>query len=183
MNLANKITMLRIFLVPIFMFFLLTKFPFHPSFGAYIAVAIFIIAAFTDGLDGYVARKWKLVTNFGKFVDPLADKLLVTAALISLVELSKLSSWVAMIIISREFVVTSLRIVAVSEGVIIAASMWGKIKTVTQIIAIVAILIEDSSWKLFGFTFGQYAMFIAVVFTVFSGIDYLAKNWKVIDIK
>ncbi|MBZ4646252.1 MAG: CDP-diacylglycerol---glycerol-3-phosphate 3-phosphatidyltransferase [Petroclostridium sp.] len=178
MNLANKITMLRIFLVPIFMFFLLTKFP----YGAYIAVGIFIIAAVTDGLDGYVARKWKLVTNFGKFVDPLADKLLVTAALISLVELNKLSSWVAMIIITREFVVTSLRVVAVSEGIIIAASMWGKIKTVTQIIAIVAILIDNFSFRLFGFSFGQITMLIAVIFTVFSGIDYLAKNWKVIDI-
>ena len=100
MNLANKITMLRIFLVPIFMFFLLTQFP----YGAFIAVGVFIVAAITDGLDGYIARKRKQVTNFGKFVDPLADKLLVTAALISLVELNKLSSWVAMIIITREFV-------------------------------------------------------------------------------
>ncbi|WHH59403.1 CDP-diacylglycerol--glycerol-3-phosphate 3-phosphatidyltransferase [Petroclostridium sp. X23] len=177
MNLANKITMVRIFLVPIFMFFLLTKFP----YGAYIAVGIFVLAAITDGLDGYVARKWKQVTNFGKFIDPLADKLLVTAALISLVELNQLSSWVAMIIITREFIVTSLRVVAISEGVIIAASMWGKIKTVTQIIAIVLMLMNDFSFMLFGFSFGQIAMVVAVVFTVFSGVDYLVKNWKVID--
>lgn len=177
MNLANKITMLRIFLVPIFMFFLLTKFP----YGVYISVGIFIIAAITDGLDGYVARKWKQVTNFGKFIDPLADKLLVTAALISLVELNQLSSWVAMIIITREFIVTSLRVVAISEGVIIAASMWGKIKTVTQIIAIILMLMNDFAFQLLGFSVGQIAMLVAVVFTVFSGVDYLVKNWEVID--
>jgi CDP-diacylglycerol--glycerol-3-phosphate 3-phosphatidyltransferase len=160
------------------MFFLLTKFP----YGAYIAVGVFIIAAITDGLDGYIARKWKQVTNFGKFIDPLADKLLVTAALISLVELNKLSSWVAMIIISREFVVTSLRVVAVSEGIIIAASMWGKIKTITQIIAIIAILIDNFPFSLFGFPFDKISMLLAVIFTIFSGIDYLAKNWEVINI-
>jgi len=176
-NLANKITMARIFMVPIFMFFLLTKF----TYGKYVAVVIFVIAAMTDGLDGYIARKHKQVTNFGKFVDPLADKLLVTAALISLVELNELSSWAAMIIITREFVVTSLRVVAVSEGIIIAASMWGKIKTVTQIIAIVTMLIDQSGFKLLGFTLGQYAMLIAVIFTIFSGADYLVKNWRVIE--
>lgn len=179
MNLANKITMFRIFLVPIFMFFLLTQFP----YGAYIAVAIFILAAITDGLDGYVARKRKQVTNFGKFVDPLADKLLVTAALISLVELNQLSSWVAMIIIGREFVVTSLRVIAVSEGIAIAASMWGKVKTITQVVAIVALLINNFPFSLFGFPFDKISMFVAVVFTVFSGADYLMKNWEVIDIK
>lgn len=164
-------------MVPIFMFFLLTKFP----YGKYIAVTVFVIAAMTDGLDGYIARKWKQVTNFGKFVDPLADKLLVTAALISLVELNELSSWAAMIIITREFIVTSLRVVAASEGIVIAASMWGKVKTVTQIIAIVAMLIDESGFTLLGYTFGQYAMFLAVVFTIVSGIDYLVKNWNVID--
>ncbi len=178
MNLANKITMLRIFLVPIFMFFLLTKM----QHGAYIAVGVFIFAAITDGLDGYVARKWKQVTNFGKFIDPLADKLLVTAALISLVELGSLSSWVAMIIIGREFVVTSLRIVAVSEGVIISASMWGKVKTITQIVAISAILLNNYPFSIFGFPFDKISMFLAVVFTIFSGVDYLMKNWEVINL-
>lgn len=178
MNMANKITMVRIFLVPIFMFFLLTQFP----YGEFIAVGVFIIAAVTDGLDGYIARKWKQVTNFGKFIDPLADKLLVTAALISLVELRQLSSWVAMIIISREFVVTSLRVVAASEGIVIAASMWGKIKTITQIIAIVALLINNYPFSLFGFPFDKIAMFLAVIFTLLSGFDYLVKNWEAIDI-
>ena len=175
MNLANKITMIRILLVPVFMFFLFIK---HMPFGEYIAVAIFIIAAITDGLDGYVARKHNQVTNFGKFIDPLADKLLVTAALISLVELDQLASWVAIIIISREFVVTSLRVVAVNDGVIIAASMWGKIKTVTQIIAIITVLLEKSPYAL---SFGRVAMYVAVIFTIWSGIDYLVKNWKVVQ--
>ncbi len=178
MNLANKITMLRIFLVPIFMFFLLTKL----KYGVYIAVAVFIIAAITDGLDGYVARRWKQVTNFGKFIDPLADKLLVTAALISLVELGSLSSWVAMIIIGREFVVTSLRIVAVSEGIVISASMWGKIKTITQIVAIAALLLNNYPFSILGFPFDKISMFFAVVFTVLSGADYLMKNWEVINL-
>ncbi len=170
--------MFRIFLVPIFMFFLLIQIA---DYGTYIAVAIFIIAAATDGLDGYIARKKKQVTNFGKFIDPLADKLLVTAALISLVELNQLSSWVAMIIISREFVVTSLRIVAVSEGVVIAASMWGKVKTTTQIIAIVAMLI-NLPIAVFGISFVNILMYIAVIFTVFSGVEYLVKNKEVINI-
>ena len=168
--------MLRIFLVPVFMLFLLTKFP----YGDYIAVAVFIIAAITDGLDGYIARKWKQITNFGKFIDPLADKLLVTAALISLVELNRLSAWVVIIILSREFVVTSLRVVAASEGIVIAASVWGKVKTVTQIVAIVAILINNFPFSLLGFPFDQIAIYLAVIFTILSGADYLVKNWEVV---
>ncbi len=177
MNLANRITLFRIFLVPIFMFFLLIQIG---DYGTYIAVAIFIIAAATDGLDGYIARKKKQVTNFGKFIDPLADKLLVTAALISLIELNQLSSWVVMIIISREFVVTSLRIIAVSEGVVIAASMWGKIKTTTQIIAIIAMLI-NLPFSILGIPLENIIMLIAVIFTVFSGVEYLVKNKEVIN--
>lgn len=189
MNLANKITVSRVLLVPVFLFFLLTDFIPYP-YNEVIAAIIFIIAASTDGLDGYVARKRKQVTNFGKFMDPLADKLLVTAALISLVGMDKLDSWIAIIIISREFIVTGLRVVAVSEGKVIAASIWGKIKTVSQIIAIVALLLDQLLTYKMGLFFNIYGvmikfdvilMWIAVAFTIYSGIDYINKNIEVIN--
>lgn len=174
MNLPNKLTMTRIFLVPIFMLFLLIRVP----YGQYIAAAIFIIAASTDGLDGYIARKRKQVTNFGKLLDPLADKLLISAALISLVELKQISAWVAVIIIGREFFVTGLRAVAASEGVIIAASKLGKYKTISQIIAITLLLLNDLL-KMIDFSFaGQIAIYIAVFFTIWSGVDYFIKAKK-----
>lgn len=166
MNLANKITILRIILVPIFLFILAIK----VKYGTLIATVVFIIAALTDTLDGYIARSRNQVTKFGKFLDPLADKLIVTAALISLVEMKKLPTWVVMIIIAREFAITGLRAVAASEGVIIAASKWGKAKTVTQIIAIVAALIE--------IPYNNILIFIAVLITIISGIDYIYKNRK-----
>lgn len=166
MNLANKITILRIILVPVFLFILAIK----VKYGTYIATAVFIIAALTDTLDGYIARSRNQVTKFGKFLDPLADKLIVTAALISLVEMKKLSTWVVMIIIAREFAITGLRAVAASEGVVIAASKWGKAKTVTQIIAIVAALIE--------LPYNKYLIFLAVIITIISGLDYIYKNRK-----
>jgi CDP-diacylglycerol--glycerol-3-phosphate 3-phosphatidyltransferase len=168
MNLANKLTLSRIFLVPIFMFVLLIRIP----YGEYIAAVIFIIAASTDGLDGYVARKRKQVTNLGKLMDPLADKLLITAALISLVELRIIAGWIAFVIIGREFFVTGLRTLAAAEGVIIAASKLGKIKTITQIIAITALLLNDFPLSLLHITFGKYAIYVAMFFTLWSGIDY-----------
>ena len=125
MNLANKLTIIRIFLVPIFLIFIAVK---DIPYGKTIATAIFIIAALTDKLDGYIARSRNQITRFGKFMDPLADKLLVTAALISLVELQVISTWVAMVIIAREFAVTGLRAVAAAEGIVIAASPLGKAK-------------------------------------------------------
>ena len=139
MNLANKLTMLRIFLVPIFLIFIAMK---GIPYGTIIATLIFIIASLTDQLDGYIARSRNQITTFGKFMDPLADKLLVTSALISLVELGLIPSYAAIIIIAREFAVSGLRTIAASEGKIIAASWWGKIKTVIQIIAIVLLLIK-----------------------------------------
>lgn len=160
LNLPNKITLLRIFLVPVFMLLLLEKIP----YGDYWATLVFAIAALTDGLDGYIARKNKLVTNLGKFMDPLADKLLVTAALISLVEMGRLSSWIATIIVSREFAVTGLRIIAASKGVVIAASSLGKYKTVSQIIAIIAALLA--------LPYSLALIWIAVILTIISGIDY-----------
>ncbi|MCX7885390.1 MAG: CDP-diacylglycerol--glycerol-3-phosphate 3-phosphatidyltransferase [Caloramator sp.] len=171
MNLANKITMLRIILVPIFLFILTIK----VKYGTFIAAVVFIIAALTDTLDGYIARSRNQVTKFGKFMDPLADKLIVTAALISLVEMKKLQTWVVMIIIAREFAITGLRAVAASEGIVIAASKWGKAKTVLQIIAIVAALIE--------FPYNNILIFIAVIITVISGIDYIYKNRKCLNLK
>ena len=138
MNLANKLTLLRILLVPIFLIFIVVK---EIPYGTFIATFIFIIASITDKLDGYIARSRNQITNFGKFMDPLADKLLVTTALITLVEYSIVPSWAAIIIIAREFAVSGLRTLAASEGKVIAASWWGKIKTVIQIIAIILLLI------------------------------------------
>ena len=180
LNLANQITLSRILLVPVFMVFLLYDLP----YGQYICAVIFVVAALTDGIDGYVARKYNQITNFGKFVDPLADKLLVSAALIGLVYLGKLNPWFAIIIISREFMVTSLRVVAISEGKIIAAGMSGKIKTVMQIIAIVAILID----KIYEIPIGNILlstvlMASAVLMTVYSGVEYIAKNWNMIEFR
>jgi len=138
MNLPNKITISRILLIPIFMIVLYLPIP-HREI---IALAIFILAAATDGIDGHIARSRNLVTNFGKFLDPLADKLLVTAALVALVGMQRIPSWIVTVIIAREFAVTGIRLLAVGEGRVIAASMLGKIKTVTQIIAISLLLID-----------------------------------------
>jgi CDP-diacylglycerol--glycerol-3-phosphate 3-phosphatidyltransferase len=202
MNLPNKITLSRIFIVPVFMLLiiplpdwvlqvsilsgikpeLIAVNKFILNYGNYIAAAIFIIAASTDGVDGYIARKRKQVTRFGKFLDPIADKLLVTAALIALVQRSEITGWAAMIIIGREFIVTGLRLIAAGEGIVIAASKLGKLKTVTQIIAIAAALLRNFPFDRFtDFPFDDYAMFVAVIITIYSGYDYLAKNAKVID--
>ena len=138
MNLPNKITISRILLIPIFMIVLYLPIPYREL----IALAIFIIAAATDGIDGHIARSRNLVTNFGKFLDPLADKLLVTAALVALVGMQRIPSWIVTVIIAREFAVTGIRLLAVGEGRVIAASMLGKIKTVTQIIAISVLFLD-----------------------------------------
>ncbi|MGI6712825.1 MAG: CDP-diacylglycerol--glycerol-3-phosphate 3-phosphatidyltransferase [Bacillota bacterium] len=175
MNLANRLTLARIFLVPIFMIILLTRIP---KYGDYLAAIIFIIAASTDGLDGYIARSRKQITNLGKFMDPLADKLLISAALISLVELGLIKAWVAIIIISREFAVTGLRAIAAGEGIVIAASKLGKYKTVSQIAAIIAILLHDFSFSLFHMPLGSIILYIAMILTIVSGIDYFIKAKK-----
>lgn len=188
MNLPNKITLARIFLVPIIMVFLLIKFNFGKiiiagevvTYNELIATLIFIIAASTDGLDGYIARKWKLVTNLGKFLDPLADKLLVTAALISLVEMQRLAAWIAIVIISREFAVTGLRLVAAADGTVIAASKLGKIKTIIQIIAIVLLMLNNFPFSFIDLPVDQFMVLLAVVITIVSGVDYFIKNKHVI---
>jgi CDP-diacylglycerol--glycerol-3-phosphate 3-phosphatidyltransferase len=168
MNLANKLTLARIFLVPVFLLILSIK----VKYGPFIAAGVFILAASTDGLDGYIARKRKQVTRLGKFMDPLADKLLVSAALISLVELQKISAWVAFIIIGREFAVTGLRAIVAGDDVIISASKLGKIKTVAQIVAIVFLFIQDFPFSLLNIPVGKIAMGVAVFFTIWSGLDY-----------
>ncbi|SDK47581.1 CDP-diacylglycerol--glycerol-3-phosphate 3-phosphatidyltransferase [Natronincola ferrireducens] len=172
MNLANKLTILRIFLIPVFMIFLLNKI----SYGVEIAAIIFIIAAITDALDGYVARKKNQITTLGKFMDPLADKLLVSAALISLVQMGKLSALVVVIIIAREFTISILRAVAAAEGVVIVASWWGKLKTITQIVAIIVILIDNFPFKYINFPFDVIMIWVAVIFTIISGVDYILIN-------
>lgn len=189
MNLPNRITLARIFLVPVVMLFLLVRFDFGVltigtfkiTYSEIIATLIFILAASTDGLDGYIARKKKLVTNLGKFLDPLADKLLISAVLISLVDMQRLDAWVAIIIISREFAVTGLRLVAVAEGQIIAASNWGKLKTVVQIVAVCALMINNFPFSYIGLPFSTIAVWAAVIITLFSCIDYFIKNKHVID--
>lgn len=195
MNLANKLTMLRIILVPIFLIFIVVK---GIPYGSIIATLIFIIASLTDQLDGYIARSRNEITNFGKFMDPLADKLLVTAALISLVEFNLIPGWATVVIIAREFAVSGLRTLAASEGKVIAASWWGKIKTVTQIIAILLLLfqvnIESTAYlsnivnnneivKTFFAYAPKIALIIAVLMTIVSGIDYFVKNKHVISMK
>ncbi|MGL5649123.1 MAG: CDP-diacylglycerol--glycerol-3-phosphate 3-phosphatidyltransferase [Clostridium sp.] len=193
MNLANKLTLMRIILVPIFLVFIIVN---GIPYGTFIATFIFILASITDKLDGYIARSRNQITNFGKFMDPLADKLLVTAALISLVELGLVPSWAAIIIIAREFAVSGLRTLAASEGKVIAASWWGKIKTVIQMIAIILLLLEvninTSAWlttfvnshSIIHFIFTglpAIMLYLAVIITVISGYDYFAKNKGVIS--
>lgn len=193
MNLANKLTMLRIFLVPLFLIFIAVK---DIPYGTFIATFIFIVASLTDQLDGYIARSRNQITTFGKFMDPLADKLLVTAALISLVELQIVPAWATVIIISREFAVSGLRTIAASEGKVIAASMWGKAKTVTQIVAIIALLIKinissskylisliesNKLIEVFINNGSKFLLFLAVIMTIISGYDYFKKNLKIIN--
>lgn len=142
----------------------------------FIAALIFIIASATDWLDGYYARKLNLITNFGKFLDPLADKLLITAALIALVELQLLPAWMAIIIISREFAVTGIRLVAAADGEVIAASPLGKLKTVAQIVAISALMLHNWPFQALSLPFDMLAIWIATILTVWSGVDYFQKN-------
>ncbi|GGJ04550.1 CDP-diacylglycerol--glycerol-3-phosphate 3-phosphatidyltransferase [Alicyclobacillus cellulosilyticus] len=144
-----------------------------------IAALVFIAVASTDALDGYIARKRRLITNFGKMLDPLADKLLVSAVLISLVEMQRLSAWVAILIISREFAVTGLRLVAAAEGVVIAASKLAKWKTATQIVAMVALMMNNFPFSIVGFPFDVVMVYVMVAVTVWSGIDYFIRNKQV----
>nr|WP_255639885.1 CDP-diacylglycerol--glycerol-3-phosphate 3-phosphatidyltransferase [Pseudalkalibacillus hwajinpoensis] len=184
----NKITVSRIFLIPVFLIFLLAPLPLGETEIAgtvllnsqLIATAIFIFASVTDWIDGYIARKHNLVTNLGKFLDPLADKLLVTSAFVSLVELGAAPAWIVVVILSREFAVTGLRLVASSEGEVLAASNLGKLKTWIQIIAIIMLLIENVPFESIGFPFATISLWAALIITVYSGWDYFSKNKEVL---
>lgn len=190
MNLPNKLTILRVFMIPFFVIFMLLSVSGMDieeasvsvsSFTAYriTAVAIFCIASFTDFLDGYIARKQGLVTDFGKFMDPLADKLLVCSALILLTAEGSLPSWVVIIIIAREFIISGFRLVASDNGIVIAASWWGKFKTVSQMIMCIVLMLPGVP-KLIGPVVTGVIIAAAVILTVVSLIDYMAKNIKVI---
>ncbi|MGO4887711.1 CDP-diacylglycerol--glycerol-3-phosphate 3-phosphatidyltransferase [Anaerobacillus sp. MEB173] len=184
MNLPNKITISRIMMIPVFMILLLAPIDLGTvgmldatiPIPHLIAALIFIVAASTDWLDGYYARKHNLVTNLGKFLDPLADKLLITAALICLVELQFLAAWIAIVIVSREFAVTGVRLVAAADGSVIAASPLGKLKTVFQIIAVSALLLHNLPFEWIGFPFATIMIWLAAIMTIVSGWDYFAKN-------
>ncbi|MBD5508893.1 MAG: CDP-diacylglycerol--glycerol-3-phosphate 3-phosphatidyltransferase [Lachnospiraceae bacterium] len=169
MNLPNKLTVFRVILIPFFVLFLLVDIT---AYDKWIALAIFIIASLTDFLDGHIARKYNLVTNFGKFMDPLADKLLVCSALICLVELSRIPAWIVIVIIAREFIISGFRLIASDNGVVIAASYWGKFKTTFQIVMI-CLMIADLE-PLYLVT--QVVMWAALILTVVSLVDYLIKN-------
>lgn len=182
MNTANNITLSRIFLVPVFMFFLMTD---YLPFSNYIALGLFIIAAATDGVDGYVARKYNQVTNFGKFIDPLADKLLITAALISMIQCGLITAVPVIIIIAREFMITSLRIVAIGSGKVLAAMFSGKLKMFVQIVVTAMLILKNEFTAIWVYSdiVIAYAVWLMVAVTVYSGIDYMIKNWKLIDFK
>ena len=173
MNLPNKLTMFRVVLIPVFIVVLMSGLIAEPA-SRYIAVVIFCVASFTDYLDGHIARKYNLVTNFGKFMDPLADKLLVSAAMICMIELGMLPAWVVIIIISREFIITGFRLIAAEGGLVIAASWWGKIKTVTQMAMIILMLLGINK------VIGTILVVLATIFTVVSGVDYIVKNISVL---
>ncbi|KGR91193.1 CDP-diacylglycerol--glycerol-3-phosphate 3-phosphatidyltransferase [Ureibacillus massiliensis 4400831 = CIP 108448 = CCUG 49529] len=186
MNIPNKITVSRICLIPLFVIVMIIDFGWGDIMilGAnmplehFIGALIFIIASCTDWVDGYYARKYNLVTNLGKFLDPLADKLLVSAAFIVLVELGYAPAWVIIIILSREFAVTGLRAILAGEGEIVAASQLGKIKTWTQIVAIASLLLHNTIFVMFGIPFDLIMLYVALFFTIWSGWDYFYLNRK-----
>ena len=177
-NIPNTLSLIRVFLAPLVLLFLSLRID-EPiagitdvSWGDAIASAVFIVASITDAFDGYIARRYKLVTTLGKFIDPLADKVLVIAAMLALIELGRLPAWIVMVIITREFIVTGLRLVAAAEGVVIAASKGGKLKTVCQIIALLMLMLKIPG--------GMLLMWVAMLLTVWSGMDYLIKGSKII---
>ena len=163
MNLPNVVTLIRITLVPLFVYLYLI----NPGEMNLSAAFVFLLAAVTDGLDGYLARRRREITRFGQLIDPIADKLLISAALLALVEAGLVSTWLALIILGREFAVSGLRILAAAEGKVIAASLWGKVKTVTQISAVMAFFL--------GISWAPVVMWLAVVVTIISGVRYFQK--------
>ena len=177
MNLPNKLTVCRVILIPFFVFFLL----FDPASASFkwIALGIFVIASLTDMLDGKIARKYNLITDFGKFMDPLADKLLVCSAMIGLIELGRIPSWIVIVIIAREFVISGFRLIASDNGRVIAASYWGKFKTTFQMIMVILMIANIQNDAFYMLT--QVIMWIALALTIISLVDYLVKNKDVMN--
>lgn len=176
MNLPNKLTILRIVIIPLFILFLYVDI--GDNMNSYIAAALFIAASLTDLLDGKIARKYNLITNFGKFMDPLADKLLVCSALIALVDIEKLAGWIVIIIISRDFIINGLRVLAADNGIVIAASYWGKLKTTCQMIMIVLLIVDlDIPYM---YIINNFFVYVALILTIISLFDYIYKNYKVL---
>lgn len=188
MNIPNKITVSRILLIPVFVIVMMFDFGWGNMtlFGAemqvnyFVGALIFIIASATDWVDGYYARKFNLVTNLGKFLDPLADKLLVSAAFILLVEIGLAPAWLVIIIISREFAVTGLRLILAGQGEVVAANQLGKIKTWAQIVAISALILHNTIFTLIGIPFDDIMLYVALFFTLWSGWDYFYLNRRVL---
>ncbi len=187
MNIPNRITLSRIFLIPVFILLLSLPLDWGSwSIGTttlpivhFVAATIFIIASGTDWLDGYYARKYNLITNLGKFLDPMADKLLVTAAYVLLIELDVAPAWIVILILSREFAITGLRLVAAGEGIVLAASSMGKLKTTFQLLSIIFLLLHDYPFSYLGWPIGEIMLYVALILTIVSGIDYFVKNWHV----
>ena len=179
MNTPNKLTIARVIMIPFFVAFLM--YDITGAADKWIALVIFVVASLTDTLDGYLARKHNLVTNFGKFMDPLADKLLVCSALISFTAMGKLAAWITIVIIAREFIISGFRLVAADNGIVIAASYWGKFKTVSQMILII-LMIMDIQNTIFQ-TLITVFIVIAVALTIISLVDYIAKNRKVLSMQ
>ena len=177
MNLPNKLTVARVILIPFFVFFLLND-SMNPSFK-WVALAIFIVASLTDLLDGKIARKYNLVTDFGKFMDPLADKLLVCSAMIGLIELGRIEAWIVIVIIAREFIISGFRLIAADNGRVIAASYWGKFKTTFQMFMVILMIANLAISPLPLIT--QIIKWIALVLTIVSLVDYLIKNKDVMS--
>jgi len=176
MNLPNKITIFRVILIPVFLVFLMV--PGIP-FGKWIALGVFILASLSDMVDGKMARKYNLVTDFGKFMDPLADKLLVSSAMIALVEMGRIPAWVVIVIIAREFAISGFRLVAADQGIVIAAGWWGKIKTTVQMIMVI-FLVADLGGKPIHI-FEQVLIYAALVLTIISMMDYFIRNKSVLS--
>lgn len=172
MNLPNKLTLLRIIMIPVFVVLLYLDFPFNNL----VALAVFILASITDTLDGYIARKYNLITDFGKFMDPIADKLLVTAAMLVFVDWHMMPAWVVILVVAREFIVSALRLVAANNGRVIAAGWSGKVKTASTMVCICIMLLGLPQWV------NAVCSAVILVTTAYSGIEYLVKNRDVLDL-
>lgn len=172
MNLPNKLTLLRIIMIPVFVVLLYLDFPFNNL----VALAVFILASITDTLDGYIARKYNLITDFGKFMDPIADKLLVTAAMLVFVDWHMMPAWVVIVVVAREFIVSALRLVAANNGRVIAAGWSGKVKTASTMVCICIMLLGLPQWV------NAVCSAVILVTTAYSGIEYLVKNKEVLDL-